>query len=366
MVDDEIPVYKRTKKKPKIKPTIKKKPSPKVKKKANSKAPTKTAKRKQKDPNILKRTLCNWERFDMKQMNILRFMCRESKNIYNTSIFHIQIYNRYSNQIFAKLYSLVEAGVITNSKKFYEKLCEFYDNFYDHYLKIKSQLFHNNNVIFKFIKRLDRKMELCVVNMNFQSLFKGIVYRLCNENRLHYPKNATDSIKKELCDDIVMNILKSMYNRNFYLTEMEVKKYEDLAEKKIEYKEVYTIDDDVFVRQVKKNQYLFKKKPTNYVALIKKHKSFVKGSVKTHQNYISRMIMRHYKPKIPSDLMGNIITKAYRAFSSFFALRQKGYKGNAPKFLPYNSLFVLPFFARSRKEVTINNKKYYRLTVGST
>src|SRR5580693_7682662 len=137
--------------------------------------------RKKKDPNTLTRTLCNWEHFNPNQMNILRFMCRESKNIYNSAIFHTQIYNRYSNQIFEKLFSLVKSKDITNPEELDAKLYEIYDKYFNHYLKIKSYLRHNNDVIYKFIKRLN----LCIVNTNFQSFFDSIIFRLRNGNRLH-------------------------------------------------------------------------------------------------------------------------------------------------------------------------------------
>ena len=64
--------------------------------------------------------------------------------------------------------------------------------------------------------------------------------------------------------------------------------------------------------------------------------------------------------------MSQIINKVQHAYSSYFALLKKGYRANIPNFLDCNGMYVLPFSARSRKEVIINNVRYYRLTVGAT
>ena len=313
--------------------------------------------RKKKPDKQITRTLSIWNHFSHNQQNILRFMIHESKNIYNASIFHTQIYNRYHNEIFHQLYRLVKSKEITSPKQFDNKLYKLYDNYYKHYLLIKSFLKHNNNFIYKFI----RDLNIIVVNDNFEYYFNKITTLLCKNRKLDYPVNSNESIKKELCDDIIHNILRSMYNRNFRLTESQILSHKEC-----------TIKDVDFIAQVQLNKHLFNRtKQTKYKALVKKHKVFLNRpsgkSIKSDQNYIARIVYKYYtKPKIPSDLMCNIIKKAYQAYSSYYSLRKKGIKANIPKFLKSNGTYILPFYPRSRKEVTIHNKKYYRLTVGST
>jgi putative transposase len=307
----------------------------------------------------LTRTLSNWNSFDHFQTQILRFMSHESKNIYNVSIFHMQIYFNYSNQIFKKLYKLVKNKVITNITDFDSELYKIYDEFYNYYLIIKPFKQHNNKIIYNFI--ISNIQNLDLVNDNYY-IFEKFVIKSIEENKLlKFPINTSIDTKNELFYDIVSSILKNIYTKNFNETK-----------ESIIHKKKCRIQNEQFINQVKNNKNLFKENNiVKYKPLLKKNKLFEnlpkKKGIKSDKNYIGRIIYRYYtNPLIPSDLMCNIIVKAYQSYSSFFALRKKGIKSNIPKFLDQKGKFILPFFARSRKEIKINNKYYYRLTVGST
>jgi hypothetical protein len=147
-----------------------------------------------------------------------------------------------------------------------------------------------------------------LINDNFYILKEFFIRTIQSANILKFPNNITDKIKKELFYDIVSSILSSIYSKNFNRTKEEI-----LSKKKC------TIRD---------------------------------------QNYIARIIYKYYTdPKIPSDVMCNIIAKAYSSYKSYFSLREKGIKAKSPKFLPKNSHFMLPFFKRSFKEVIMKNGK---------
>ena len=325
--------------------------------KKKTKSPHKKKTKKNPDEKKLTRTISSWNSLNNIQNQILKFMSWESKNIYNTTIFHMQIYLTYSDQIFKLIYKLVRKKDITYIADFDRKVYELYDDFYNRYLSIKSFKHHNNIVIYKFIKEQIKDINL--VNDNYPIFEKFIINKLVDSNLLKFPNNIDIETKRELFYDIVSSILKSIYNKNFNKTKEEI-----MSRTKC------TINNSRFINQVKKNEHLFKNESKNtYKKLLKNHKCFKdlpkKEGIKSDKNYISRIVYKYYtNPKIPSDLMCNIIVKAHQAYSSFFALRKKGIKTNIPKFLPKDGTCTLLFFPRSRKEETINGKKYYRLTVG--
>jgi len=308
--------------------------------------------------NSITRTISTWARIDNKNLNILRFMSHQAKNIYNSAIFHSQIYYRYSNLIFREILRLVRSKKITTIKAIDDAVYQLYDKYYQHYLIIKPCIKHNNDIIYRFIKKSLR--DIYLINNNFQFYYKKILTSLKKSTDLKFPEIASEFVMKELREDILMSIMKSFYNKNF-----------DMIAKQISLKKKFTIKNQEFINQVKRKEHLFKKKPPKYKSILKKHKLFKnfpsKKGVKSEQNYIKQIVRKYYKnDKIPGDLIGNIIDKGHHAYSSFFAIRKKSIKANIPKFLPYDGFYILPYFCRSRKEVTINRQKYYRLTVGST
>ena len=332
----------------------KKTKKPKKKQKDESKENSKEGPKEKK----LTRTISIWNSSNHNHNQILRFMAWESKNIYNTSIFHMQVYFSCSDKIFESIYKLVRKKLITDIADFDKKVYELYDEFYKRFVYLKPFKQYNNNIIYNYIKKFINDINL--VNGNYFVIEKIIIFGLEKSNSLRFPKNIDIDTKKELFDDIVSSILKSIYNKNFNQTKEEI-----LCKKKC------TIDNQIFIEHIKNNNHLFKNdKPKNtFKKLLKNHRVFInleeKKGIKSDKNYISRIIYNYYtNPKIPSDLMCNIIVKAHQAYTSFFALRKKGIKANIPKFLPKNGAYILPYYARSRKEVIINGKQYYRLTVG--
>lgn len=331
-------------------------------------------KKKKKDPDIITRTISDHCRFSQRIINILKFMSHESKNIYNTSIFHTQIFLRYSNLIYKKLWKLVKTKDVTNVTQFDSKLFEIYDRYYKHHLSIRFIKKYNNNVIYQLIKENIDGVDL--VNNNYYFFEEFIIRTLYEDNLLKFPPNCSIETEHEIFYDIVSKILQSIYNKNFQKTKNEIIN-----------REKCTIEDPDFIKQVKDNMHLFPEKINgiNYKKRLQKHRLFkpekkvqnkksknnkIKKSkpkgIKSDQNYIGRIIYKYYlNPKIPSDLMCNIIKKSYEAHTSFFALRKKGIKANIPKFLDKDGHYILPFYARSKKEVQKGSHTYYRLTVGS-
>lgn len=340
---------------------------------------------KKRDPNIITRTISTWDTLNPRQTQIFRFMSHESKNIYNASIFHTRIYLNYSDNIFKKIYELVMKKKILNITDLDANVSTIYDDYFKRYLLIKPMKQYNNNIIYKQIKNELAKFDL--VNDNYFSFEKSIIKKINKLNLLKFPPNMDTEIKHELFYGIVSSILKSIYNKNFKKTLESIEN-----EKECE------ILDKKFIEQVKKNEHLFAKDgPKNtYKALLKKHELFrpvpvaepnksgskvskktvTKKSVtkkskkkgenelKSDQYYTAKIVCKYYtNPKIPDDVMWNIIPKAYNAYSSFFSSIKKGIKAKIPNFLDKNGSYVLPFY-KSRKDFIIKREHYYRLTVG--
>lgn len=313
---------------------------------------------RKKTPDKIIRCFSNWAHFNSREHRIFQSMAHESKNIFNFSLFHTKIYHSYSNRIFEDLHNLVINNEIKNIDEFDNKLYDVYDHYYQRFLIIKPFIHHNRKIIYQTVINYIEDIDL--VNDNFY-LFEEFIYKqIKSDDLLKFPEDCDSRTVNELFYDILFQILKSIYNKNFHNTLNEIKS-----------KKKCTIQDINFINQVKNNEYLFDTNAINekFKVILKRCdllKINEKSAIKSDQNYIARIIYKYYKnPKIPSDLMCNIIAKVHQTYSSFLAKLSKGMRANCPKFLPKNGTFILPYFDRSRKEVIKNGKKYYRLTVGS-
>ena len=290
--------------------------------------------------------------------NILEFMAHESKNIYNVSLFHTNVYLRYKNNIFEDLYNLVNNKKVTNIEIFDKIILDIYDKYYDRFLVIKDKLYQNNSIIYEFIKKHLDDHRIIITNDNFYTIKKDILKKIDKSRLIIISKD----FRKELCTDIVFNILKSMYRHSF-----------NGLKEKMQKRLPCTKYPKKFIKQVSENEFLVFDEPIKYKKLLmenplfkRKNKNDKKKTIKSDQNYIARIIYKYYTNcTIPSDLMCNIIAKAYQNFNSYFALLKKGLKARKPDYLKQNGQFILPFYNRSRKLVIIDGVEYYRLTIGN-
>src|SRR5579872_1552021 len=188
------------------------------------------------------RTLSLWQHFDNWQLNRLRYMSHEAKNIYNTTLFHTKIFNRYRESIYCILYHMFIDGAIEDPDQLDDHLYCLYNSYYQHYLSIKDLLQHNNNIIYQSI----RNAELMIVNSNFNNWLSDLTKFFKKCPILQYPQGCDEPTRKELCDDIVFYILKYMYNKNFLMIKREIMNHKKC-----------TIQDKVFIEQVKNDEHLF-------------------------------------------------------------------------------------------------------------
>ena len=297
---------------------------------------------------------------NQKQINIFDVMTRHSKNIYNTTIFVYKVYKLFEQDIYRDLYRYIIMNKLQNEekqikrkvgeRKVYEQkikdlqevLYKIYFKYYDNYQENIKLYQKNTKIIYQFIKKY---ITVPITNSTYEHCFTYVV-KLLKKNLVYNHKNY-----KLVFIGIVGKILKSFYDRNFFQT-----KYELINKKKIQ------IKDEYFINQVKNGDYLFGTETCK-----KMIKSRLNIELTTDFNIIGRVVGEilnkptnsNYK-KLPSDIIGNIVGKAYQTISAHKSAKYKGIKTNMPSYLKKDAKFNLFYFCRSFK--TIGNK--IRLTVG--
>jgi len=232
---EDMPIFKRRKRKTR-KIIVKKKSEPKKGKVANSKRSTKKYK---KSSILVTRTLSHWGSFDKKNLNILRFLSHEAKNVYNCSIFHSRIFYRYSKIIYEIMYGMITSGEIKTIKELDDNFYSLYHEYYIWYVSIKDHLMHNNMIIYQFIQiHLE---DVCIVNDNYDYYCDEIIDILRAHPQVRFGNDDDSPRKIEVVDNIVRSILQSFYNRNYALTAEEIENGEEC-----------TISDETFIEQVRK------------------------------------------------------------------------------------------------------------------
>lgn len=314
------------------------------------------------DKESNKRTLSIYLNKDDCKTQILREMSKLSKDVYNFSIFCTEIYNKYKNDIYKKLYEGIVKDLYKDKDTFYTELYQIYDHYYNEFIKNKDVLKNNNNIIYEYIVN---SIDEPILNDNFYNIENKIIKKLKKHKKITFDNYTKD----EFFTSIVRRILKSFYNKNYFRTKSQILN-----------KEKVTIQNNVFINQVKEELYLFKdgyEKISYKKEILQRTDIFKKIEIKkgkvvelnfllSDQNIISRFIGTHYVniKKLPRDIVDNIIAKSFRSYSSYFALKKKGIKVNRPKYLGKDEHYILPFFDRSRKDIKVNGQDYVRLTVG--
>ena len=288
---------------------------------------------------------------DINTHRIFDHMTKISKNIYNATIFCTTIFMKYKQSIFEEIYKQVKLRSIDNMYGKLEietKIYELYELRYKSYIENVKLAQNNNYIIYIFIKNIMNTV--CLVNDNYEIIREIVIYNILNNKNVRY----TDENKKEMVIDIVDGILVSIYNKNYYQTKTQLMNRIPI-----------TIQNAGFINQVKNEEYIIKtKKKINWKNKIN---NIISQKLVSDNNIIGRIVYRHIDNdiyKLPSDIIINIIQKAYQGYISYYALKQKGIKCNMPKYLNKNDHYNIPFFQRSMKIETKNGKPMIRLTVG--
>lgn len=292
---------------------------------------------------------------------LIEFMTKEAKEVYNKTIFCFQFFDMFKDRIYKDLYDFiltfikkfnaVNLDIVTIVNDEFDRLIETY---YKYYLEIRNQLITNNNIMYKYIIEEISNSNVVITNNNYEIYYEDFKEDL---EEIIKPDKET---RFDIFDNILTNILKSIYTKNFYHVKYGLLNHDILR-----------IKSETFINQVKRNQFLFKDKKINWKSKIEKDFLQFKrccnitNFLLSDQRILCKIVMRFLSDKLPSEVKHDIIGKAWTTITSYFGLKKNGYKCNFPKYLPYDAYYNVIFNTNSRKEVTFNNKKFIRLTLGS-
>ena len=318
---------------------------------------------------------------------ILQFMTTEAKNIYNTALFHSNLFMRYKNAIFEDMYKLVKKKEIKNIEEFDTAIQVAYDKYYEGYtttvdkvsgepiIPKKDRISANNTIIYKFMIEYIKKKSIIITNDNFYTIQANITKEIDRTRTLVIPK-ADKKDRADLYTDIVFNIMKSMYRHSFnnlkkkMLNRLPCDDYSEEFINQVRDNDMLVFDAPGKFKVMLMENPIFKPKPVpknkdDNKDDKEKPKKQKKSTIKSDRNYMDRIIYRYYpQNKIPSDLKCNVIRKVHDNFSGYFASLAKGINAQRPSYLKSNDQFVLSFYSGSRRLETIDNIQYYKLTIG--
>ena len=283
---------------------------------------------------------------------IFDHMTAISKNIYNCTIYCTTIFYEYKQQIFKEIFKTInindfdltdnEKNIIRiiSQKQFYS----LYGAKYDYYSIMKPIANANNKIIYQFIKNILKTINL--INNNYEIIREIVIHNILKDKNIIY----NDTNKYDVTIKLIDNILEAIYIKNFYTTKNQIMNHKRV-----------TIQDKIFIKQVKNEEFIIKKKKR--INWKKKVTDRIGDNGFTDQNLIQSITkdnLHQNKDLLPGQMIIDIIQKAYNGYISFFRLKETGIKANTPKYLPKNGHYNLPFF----KNCMVIKDNDVRLTVG--
>ena len=306
------------------------------------------------DSDTITKTLVVKHKFTKNELSVIKFMSNVSKNIFNSTVFCHSIFLKYKNNIYKDLYIHIKKNKIKKyDMSIDSKLYEIYEKYYLHYCNIKNDLENNNEIIYKYIIGTMTTKKIIMTNNTYKKFKKKITTDLLSNKNI----KITLTTKYELFDSIIDNIMNSLYNKNYFLTEYQIQNNIPV-----------TINNNNLITSVKNNKYLLNDSKSNTI----NYKTIIEGifeeKLKSNQNYISRFTYMHLGKsghQMASDIKINVINKTFDSIKSYYGKLEKGLKSNMPKYLPVNSHFMLPFYEATTKNIIVDETNMVRLTLGS-
>ena len=283
---------------------------------------------------------------------IFKELGKISKNIYNTTIYSIQVFNYFKIELYKNLYTDLIKDTNINISEYINSKLIYYFNLYS---SLKDKLNSNNNYIYKYIINYINTNKIIIKNSNYIKTIDTLLDLLIDDMNI-YMNNINDEL---LFDQIVTKIVNSIYTKNYMLTKNEM----------LNHKECTIIDSEIF-EDIKNNKiYDFStkniyKSKINDILMVKYAEELKKDpkfnyEVKSDQNYIGRLVyanLGYNDGKLDTTMIGSIIARAYQAYTSYFALLQKGIKAKNPKFLKKDDIYnlIYTYSKAIKKENLIN------------
>lgn len=301
-----------------------------------------------------------------KQFNILNWMTDISKNIYNNTLFIYKVYNIYQNNIYNDVYNFIMANNLHlkyikvdnidnhNYVKYNKKakkikktddiilitdyFYSMFDKYYKFYVNNKKNIDSNNQIIYKHIITDIKNNNIIISNNNYNDIINKYINEVMKLNVIFDINNKIINI-----DNIVKSIIKSLYIKNYFFIKKQIENKYKIDDK---YKDIIDV--------VNNNQYIYDNNENlTYRNKIIKELNINFSSVENLINRLSYKYIESNKEKLPSDVIINIIAKAYGNIKSYYALLKSGKqsKTNLSKFLDKEAKFNLFYYCRSFKKL---------------
>jgi len=247
---------------------------------------------------------------------IIKHLGSISKNVYNIVLYCKQVYDLYKNRVYKELSTIS----VDNVDEWINNKFLFYHTFHSEH---KTFIDNNNKIIYKIINSTSK-----YININNQSINSYVLMYeyMCMKNK--------DIYKMDNYNDIfVTNIVKNILHTKLYY--LYSKTREELLDHKL-----LTCTDKILIDEIKN------KVPLQENTSRIDYKTQCNYTLKTDKNYVGRLVYKclgNNVGKIDSTMIGTIIDKVHSSYSSYFALRKKGYKAQKPKFKKHNEKFLLNY-----------------------
>lgn len=300
-------------------------------------------KKKRPDNKVL-RCLELYNIFNKDEIQIIKYMSHESKNVFNFTMYCINIYYKFKDSIFRQLLDGLNNKTIVGKKQFEVNLYHLLKQYFQHYSDNKNIFIDSNNFVYNIIST--ELNNVFVDNDNYYDLLHNFEDILDDIPDLMIPNE---------CHLIMKRILDSYYIRNYNYVKKCLLNHIPI-DKKVPKK---------FIKDVKNELFVPVPADSNHFKELIKEGNFFKKII-SDQNIIARFIYKKYSGlnMLPSDVITNIVAKGFQTHKSHMAKKAKGMKSDKAKFLPFDGNYILPYFVRSFKEIQINNQSLIRLTVG--
>ena len=161
------------------------------------------------------------------------FLAKISKNVYNASIYCIQIFNKFKYDIFKKLYFQLKNNSNIDTSNFIKNELLYY---YQIYSNIKQKIQYNNNYIYKIITDDLRITKINIKNSNINQLTNFYIWKFKSDHNVLLDLNND----YYLLNDIIIRIIRLFYTNNYLRTKNEM----------LEHKK-FTIYDKEIINDVK-------------------------------------------------------------------------------------------------------------------
>ena len=296
------------------------------------------------------------------QKNILNWMTKISRNIYNSTLFVYKVYKIYQNDIYKELYDyIIENKLETKfinkpkvEKKKYNKKDkkdkkdddivkiedEFYllfDKYYNLYIKNKNIVESNNKIIYKYIINDITTNNIVISNDNYKNLIDKYMIQVIKLNDITF----NESNKIISIDNIIVSIVKSLYIKNYFYIKKLIEDNKEIDQKY-----------NLIVNTINNKEYIYNDDNNHWRNNIIINLGIDK--ISSIENFINRLAYKYIgnnKEKLPSDVIINIIGKAFTTIKSYYGLLRSGKqpKANISKFLEKDAKFNLFYYFRSFK-----------------